>query len=268
MKRYRWLSFFIDTERNIVRQPPYSSDPMAVSGAVGSVAERHGLRNIQAKYSRWLELSPPGLCVPVAYHELLLEVEAAYVHGDCYPALTAACCLGERVLNQLLLDVRDDFRSSPRYKEVYDKASFQNWELAIGILVEWGVLKHKVAAKFRELLELRNPVVHFGSVADRVAQGKTAVQLLYDATAALFGTVSGNFFVCQGEVFVVRDRQDEALVRRLILPHCHLVGYQHRIEGTPPQLIDDGAYEAGEITDDEFCARREQYLTLPSNDKA
>lgn len=258
MKRYRWLSFFVDTRRNLVREPPYSSDPMATSGAVGSVGFEHGLLHIQTKYSRWLDLAPPALCAPVIYHELLLEVESAFVHGDPFPALTAACCLGERILNHLVLDLRDDFRTSPRYKEVHNKESFQDWHRAISVLSDWGVLSDDLATKFKTLLELRNPAVHFGSVQDRSNKAKKAVQLVYDVTAGLFGPKAGHFFMAPGEMYVCRDKETSALVRRFVLPHCVQVGYRHTIQGQPPNLRvrDDDPYDGEDIDDEEFTRRR------------
>lgn len=269
MKRYRWLSFFLDTERNFIRQPPYSADPMATSGAVGSVAFQHGLSDIQAKYCRWMDLSPPDLCAPVIYHELLREVESAYVHGDSFPALTAACCLGERILNHLVLDLRDSFRASPRYKEVHNKESFQDWHQAISVLRDWSVLTSDLATKFSTLLELRNPAIHFGSVNDRASKAKESVQLVYDVTAALFGRMAGHFFMAPGELYVCHDKENDPLVKRFILPHCHHVGYRHTLEGGPQgfRVKDDETYDTGDIDDEEFTRRRKAFCESPVSGK-
>ena len=161
MKRYRWTKFFIDTERNLVRHSAGARDPRTVSGAVAGVTYRHGLLDIQDKYDRWLSLSPPSLCAPIEWHELLREVESAYVHGDYFPALTSACCLGERILNHLIIGLREYFVSSARYKEVATKDSFQDWNRLIDILSDWKVLNNDLAQRFKELLSLRNPAVHF-----------------------------------------------------------------------------------------------------------
>ena len=195
------------------------------------------------------------------YHELLREVEAAYVHGDPFPALTGACCLGERILNHLVLDLRDDHRTSPRYKDVYGEDSIQDWRLAISVLNDWGVLTADLPTKFETLLGLRNPAVHFGSVDDRISMAKDAVQLVYDVTSGLFGRKAGHWFMAPGEMYVRRDKEADPLVRRFILPHCVHVGYAHRIEGAPPtlRLVDDASYEGEEIDDDEFVRRRKTF---------
>jgi hypothetical protein len=57
-----------------------------------------GAANLGRKFARWLGLHPPSLALPGKYHELLREVEGAYISGDSYPALTGQCAwvLGRR----------------------------------------------------------------------------------------------------------------------------------------------------------------------------
>jgi hypothetical protein len=55
----------------------------------------------------------------VAFHNKFLEqARSAFIVGAYYPALTAACALGERILNHLVLLLREDFRATPEYKGV------------------------------------------------------------------------------------------------------------------------------------------------------
>jgi len=47
----------------------------------------------------------------IAYHNSFLRrVRDAFASGNYYPALTAGCALGERILNHLILDLREEFR--------------------------------------------------------------------------------------------------------------------------------------------------------------
>jgi hypothetical protein len=53
----------------------------------------------------------------VAYHNDFHEqARRSFVAGSYYPALVAACALGERILNHLLLDLRGSFKGSRSYK--------------------------------------------------------------------------------------------------------------------------------------------------------
>ena len=263
MKRYRWTKFYIDTERNLVRHPTGAADPRTISGAVGDVTYKHGLLDIQGKYDRWLSILPPSLCVPTEWHELLHEAESAYIHGDYYPALTSACCLGERILNHLIIGLRGYFRSSPRYKKVAGKKSFQDWNKLIDILSEWGILNADLAQQFKELLDLRNPAVHFGSLKDLQNKSGQAVKGVYSVTSKMFGIECGSFFVCKGEYYIPKDKVEDPLVKEFIVPHCDLLGYKHRIENREGKLtiVDDETYSDIQLTDEEFAEFRKAWET-------
>lgn len=71
----------------------------------------------------------------VAFHNRFFEqIRIAFTVGAYYPALTAACALGERILNHLILLLREDYRGTPHYKKVHRKDSFDDWELPIETL--------------------------------------------------------------------------------------------------------------------------------------
>lgn len=252
MKRYRWTSFYIDTMRNAL------GDQRAIDHAKEYVAQNHGQIDTENKYIRWLELEPPALCAPVEWHDLLREVEFSYIHGDFYPALTSACCLGERILNHLVINLRDYFKDSPRYKEVHAKESFQDWNRSIDILSEWNVLNDEQTGLFNELLELRNPAIHFGNLEELQEKAKEAINLVYSITSKMFGQVSGHFFICPGEFYVSSNETEIPLVKEFIIPHCHLVGYKHRIEprNGEPTIVDDEVYDDQPLSDEEFIGLR------------
>ena len=258
MKRYRWIRFFVDTVRNVALHPELSKDPETIRSRRELVAFRYGEFDIDTKCARWLSVSPPDLCVPVEWHDLLREVESAYVHGDFYPALTSACCLGERVLDHLIIGLRAHFKASARYKEAVAKDSFQDWSKAISLLRDWGILNKNLATQFEELLKLRNPAVHFGGLADRSEKAHRAVELAYSITSRMFGIGPENFFICEGEVYIRRDRQADPVVKEFILPHCCLVGYKHKVEDRSgvPTIVDDERYEEAQISDHDFALLR------------
>ncbi|UCI23982.1 hypothetical protein [Mesorhizobium sp. B2-8-5] len=98
----------------------------------------------------------------VSYHNLMHEqARRAFVSGLYFPALVAACALGERILNHLILDLRDHYKASPHYRRVYRSESFDDWRFAVRVLEDWGVLLPDVCPVFIELATLRNRSVHF-----------------------------------------------------------------------------------------------------------
>lgn len=271
MKRYRWLDFYIDTQRNFIKIPGVSQAEKSreIFRFAEQIAVEYGSGQLQSKLDRWLQISPPSLCVPIEYHELLREVEGAYVRGDYYPALTAACCLGERILNHLVLELRDHFKSSSHYKKVYRKGSIDKWEDAIEILKDWKCINDEQAKLFFDLLELRNPSVHFGKVQERAAMSAKALNITYKITRSLFSESNPRFLFANGEIYIKKEFETDPLTIHFIKPHCHYVGYLHDIKNINGQntIVDDHGYSEGEISDTEFIERRAQKKTvgLPKN---
>lgn len=111
-----------------------------------------------------LESDQPSL---IAFHnKFMKQVSYSYAFGAYYPALTAASALGERILNHLIIKLRDYFKSTAEYQKVYRKKSFDNWDLAINTLESWEVLLPDVVEKYRSLKEIRNRSIHFNPETD------------------------------------------------------------------------------------------------------
>jgi hypothetical protein len=92
----------------------------------------------------------------IAYHNQFFDQSRrSFVIGAYYPALVSACALGERILNHLILDMRNYYTSTPEYKSVSRKSSFDNWEKPIATLEAWNILLPQSAVEFRALWELR-----------------------------------------------------------------------------------------------------------------
>jgi hypothetical protein len=265
MKRYRWTNFYLDTDRGLLQDP---SIPDEVKQAfkvdrLELLSRQYGAFDLEGKFHRWSRLQVPSLCAPIEYLELLHEVEDAFVLGAFYPALTAACCLGERILNHLVLQVRVHYVDHPRYKEAWRRESVDDWGLAISLLTDWQTLDQKQRTEFNELLGLRNPAVHFGSVLERETSSRRAVQLVYSITESLFSPAHDRFSWTPGEIYIKKSYETDPLTLEFVLPHCIQVGYAHtieqvEIEGSVRLAVQDNQlYDTSEISDDEFRVLRE-----------
>src|SRR5438552_13200794 len=115
MKRYMFCNFFIDTVRNLLLMPDLAPEIAARerAGLAALLAPIHGTDHLDEKVGRYLSFKPPDFVVVTEFHQMLLEVQDAYVCGHLYPALTGACCIGERIFNVLILKLRDYYKSSP-----------------------------------------------------------------------------------------------------------------------------------------------------------
>ena len=182
--------------------------------------------------------------------------------GGYYPALTGACALGERVLNHLILLLRDDFKLTAEYKRVYNKDSFDKWDVAIETLIAWDVLLPDVAVEFRKLRDRRNDAIHFHLEVDTndrelaLAAIKSLEPILSNQFCA-FGPQPWFITDIPGEIYIKKDCEQKPFVRKAYLPNCVAVGPKHTIESVMPWVVkDDYPYAAKDITDEEFSTYR------------
>jgi len=196
----------------------------------------------------------------VAYHNRYMsQARRAFIIGSYYPALTAICALGERILNHLVLGLRDQFRSTPEYKEVYRIKSLDDWRVAIETLERWKVLRPETAILFESLRDIRNDTLHFRKKLDddERSEALRALRLMAEIVDGQFGilaTVPWLIPCDMGIAFVRKSAEDNPFVRLVYLPSCALVGPKHTLEwrDTRFEALDDYAYEDREITDEEF----------------
>jgi hypothetical protein len=162
-----------------------------------------------------------------------------------------------------MIDLRDHYKATPEYKNVYRKASFAAWTLAIDTLAAWGVLLPEVVDAFRKLEVLRNRSIHFNP--------ETVSQLRDDALLSirhLQGIITGQFaaFGLQpwfiegtlGAGFIKRDWEENPFVRHYVLPGNVCLGPFHNIIPSPNGVWmfvdhpDYGAFGVEDLTDEQF----------------
>lgn len=175
MKRYR--VFFLDFDLRVntltleikdeweekVKELHKENQKIVEEGLV----EDFGNHEFDIKRQNFVDLGDKPFSVLAFHNRFFQQVRRAFVIGSYYPALTAACALGERILNYLILMLRDDFKSSERYKRVFRKGSIDDWDFAIDTLESWDVLLTEVVTAFRELKSARHNAIHFQPEIDR-----------------------------------------------------------------------------------------------------
>lgn len=196
----------------------------------------------------------------LAYHNRFFDqVRRSFVIGTYYPALLGACALGERILNHLVLDLRDYYRHSKEYKRVYRKDSFDDWRIMIDTLEAWDVLLPEAAREFRALMPLRHRSIHFNV--------STYETLREDALAAILHmreiidqqfTASSlrPWFIpgTKGHIFIKREWESNPFIRACYLPTCPFVGPYFAISfDRGLQFYDHEDYGDGTWSDEEFA---------------
>ena len=270
MKRYRFLGFFIDTTRNIFRadMPPAMKERMKQEERSRFEA-RYGAHNSDAKFERWLSIPKPPISVVGEHTHLLEDIERAYVAGGLYSALTGACCLGERIFNQIILRTRESFKGHPHYKHVYRHGSINDWDLGIDTLKQWEVITDDTEKKYRRLHTLRNETVHFqDKEQDLEPMAKEGIELINGIVTDLFCIGPENKFIswCEvpGEMYLRKEYETVPFVKEFYFPSAVLVGYKHTIANTPGLKMivqDNNEYPDADISDAEFVRLRREYTS-------
>jgi hypothetical protein len=270
MKRYRVLSFDFDLRVHSLTQEiqDHWEDRVKELHKENRDKTERGLvcefgeLAAEAKRQNFIDLGPKPFSI-LAYHNRFLEqIRVAFVMGAYYPALTGACALGERILNYLILSLRDDFKATPQYKRIYNKDSFDNWDLAIDTLEAWEVPLPEVVKEYRVLRDLRNNAIHFRPEVDRNDRS-----LALDAIKSLGTIVSTQFcafgpqpwFITDvpGEIYIKKDWESRPFIRKVYLPNCVALGPKHKVESVMPWRIrDEEDYGNRDVSDEEFCEMR------------
>jgi len=273
MKRYRILAFLDFDTRALALSEPIRDEweenvkqlhRQRRDNTIARLKHEYGEREAEEKIKNFVDLGPKPMSVLAFHNAFFAQVRTAFVVGSYYPALTGACALGERILNHLMLTLRDDFKSTSEYKKVYRKDSFDDWSLAIDTLAAWDVLLPQTQANFQQLMEKRNRAIHFGPETDQNVR-----ELALDAISCLQKIIGEQFsgfgsqpwFIADipGEIYIKKGWESRPFIRVVYLRNGLRVSPRHKIESMHPklQVVDFDLQSEGEdISDEEFSRLR------------
>lgn len=264
MKRYRILKFGIDATRNILNLSDNSETRTQQKKEMRChLSFRYGENDFDNKFIRYMNTPKPVLGVVEEYWYLLNQIVDTYTAGYFYPALTGACCLGERIFNVLLLRLRDYYTSKPEYKTVYNKDSFDDWKKIPSILYNWKVIDEDTRKLFERLGEIRHDSIHYQRKEQDLCKiTSNAIFYVNNIANKIFGILNRKdillLFNVPGEIYIKKESEQIPLVREFYIPSALFVGYKH----TVPELgkiFDNELYENREISDDEFIKLRTEF---------
>lgn len=272
MKRYRVIAADFDSRALVLDtiQDHWEDSVKALhrknqARLLAQLRTEFGERAFDAKLTNFKDLGAKPFSVIAFHNRFLSQARQAFVHCLYYPALTGACALGERILNHLILGLRDHYKSHPLYKKIYRKESFDYWPLAIEVLSEWGVLTPETTTSFLELHQKRNNALHFNlatEINDR--------QLAFEAIKNLEEIVNHQFLgfgllpwllPAPGECYIKKEYEKSPFVQLVYLPNCVYLGYEHVVTSAFPWTFQDpDDYPEQEISDEEFLRRRSESM--------
>lgn len=268
MKRFRVSTIDFDTRANMlaivieehweehIKELHRRNQRLIVEG----LRTEFGEDRFEHKLANFIELGAKPLSIVAFHNKFSEQVRRAFIVGAYYPSLLGACGLGERILNHLVLTLRDDFRDTPGYKRVASKDSFANWRIPIDVLLAWGVLRKEVVSLFEELNAVRNRAVHFDPPTERNDRSLAlkAVHCLNRIIESQFGSFGAlPWFIpeTRGAAYIARSAESDPFIRRVYVPNSDYVGPWHTpvlVRGGKVHITDDYLYEDRVISDEEF----------------
>ena len=280
MKRYRVGTYDFDSRPTFLatRIEDHWDERLKASWQDNKAAIRQGLQEqfgsweFETKLQNLADIGPKPMSILAFHNEFAEQVRRAFIVGAYYPALVGACALGERLLNHLVLLLRDDFRTSPEYKRVYRKSSFDNWQVPIATLSNWSVLLPETETAFESLSTIRNRTVHFEPQTDTNDRSLAleAVRLLTSIIELQFSSFGRQpWFIpdTRGVAFLSKAAESQPFIRRVYIPNSVLVGPWHTVArlGDDRLVVEDRyPYDDREVSDEEF---RELFHAGPTEDQ-
>lgn len=274
MKRYRIANSDFDTRANVLAikvedewEPAVRQQWIDIKAGIrAGLAADFGPARLKQTEQNLLDIGAKPFSIVAFHNKFLEQIRVAFMCSAYYPALTGACALGERILNYTLIRLRDHYKSTPEYKHIYRKKSFDDWNVPITTLETWGVLLPEAVKAFRNLKEIRNRAIHFDPSTDENDRplALEAIRVLSNIIQHQFGSFGLQpWFISDvdGEIYLNKDSEALPFIKEVYIPNAMSVGPLHTLEHGPKGFVavDDHAYENKGVTDDEFRDLRLQF---------
>lgn len=254
---YRVFNFSLDTRVGFLNN---DSIKETHSDIISGLERDWGVSNFAGKLERFKKLNLSLMGIPEEYSNLLWDVVSSYCCGRYYSTMTSAGALGERILNRLIIKTRDYFKTSPHYKKLYRKSSFDQWELPIQALSEWGMIDEDLSEAFQQLKQFRNDSIHYNSRYDFELNSHDALVALAKIIDQQFNYIRRKdllwVFDVPGEILVRSEKEDDPFVREFILPHCALITPYCEPTANPPVSAKNVPRKP--LTDEQFIELRKE----------
>jgi hypothetical protein len=234
MKYYQIVNFDLDTRASGLQQKINDNWEKSVKenweknqqAMKNSYVYEFGALNNEVKLQNVLDLGSAPFSILAFHNDFLKQIRDSFIIGAYYPALTGACCLGERILNQLLLLLRDNFKTTEEYKKLYRLEQCDKWDVLINALSSWGILLEEVVKDYKSLKILRNDSIHFTKETAQTAREDAlkAIKYLSNIIQLQFGAFAPSpwILIHNGGVYIKKDYEDNPFIKAVYLPNCEL----------------------------------------------
>ncbi len=146
--------------------------------------------------ARFLEISPPIASIIPEFQEIIDEIEKAYVAGNFFSAVSAACVSIERLLNLARIELH---KYHPGKKKLRNKGPVNKWDPNIDALQSWGYLDQDFAKELADIYEnIRCKYLHSGEIRSMAGDALVSVAAAYKLLRVFLGFPEGLFRFTSG----------------------------------------------------------------------
>jgi hypothetical protein len=225
----------------------------------------YGTAEGEAKIENYRAMGPAPWSIVAEHNALLAQTRSAFAHDDFYPALVSACALGERIFNQLILTLRDDYvNHKAAIRRVRRDDTFTDWGSSIEVLRGWGVLTDDLTHRYLDLERQRHAAVHFdpavsAGTREPALQALRLIQEIIEGVFAPHGGPPRFIANIPGASFFSLASEELPIVKRIFLPRSALLSPAHRMfvrqtaEGIAWEIYDDAEYDPTDLSDAGFA---------------
>jgi hypothetical protein len=164
---------------------------------------------------RYLAIEPPQFCALTEFHQIIKEIERAYVFGLYFSALSSSVVTIERVLNMSRIALHKDM--TPKFKELWNKDAVPDWERNIEALVMWKYLSPELGKELADLYQsVRCHYLHSHPITTMEQDCLRAIKAAYKLLDEILG-LPARLFKIGGGITCLEPA--DPLVRAFYLPH-------------------------------------------------
>jgi hypothetical protein len=272
--RYRVFPAAFDTTYLLLKPAESTWSPEAQqqhetsrSAQIDLLRAAHGEARVEQVVANLVDLGADPWSVLGWHIGLWREIKHAFATCCYYSAATAAGCLGERILNHLLIDLETDIRPPTADSNLIHSQNGPSFAKAIKMLTRWNVLEPEAAKQFDLLRKLRNKLVHFDPTLyqDIRQRSLEATVALRDAIDAQFGLFVQRRLIpnTPGHTFLKKDVEHEPFVRKYVLPLASRVSPNHELRHVGPgfnwEIARNEPVESADDTDEAFARLLQEF---------
>lgn len=266
MKRHIIFPRDYDTRSNTLEDanPNWSNEikerhNMNQKKTIAQIKNEFGEHNFDQKLVNFKDIGPLPFSIISYHNSFYRQARNSFIHEFYYPALTSACAFGERILNHLIIDLREDFKNSSSSKKVHNKGPWNNWDFLISTLAKWNIFPSNVEKEFQSLKRLRHHSIHFNLETYKNLRNDalSALKNLGEIIKLQFGFLSNQPWIIENlnGFFINKKSENNPFIKKYYLPQCPAVGPYYNWEmhkNSTRLLFDWNNYEEKDISDEEF----------------